>query len=126
MNETKSAGQTTLWDDEDESQYARNTTEDAVIAAIKELDQQSTLTGMQRATAQVCRSLARSIDLGNVKGRAIANEATQLNLLLNQLAGVDLAAGDPDAMPPETKALIDALATAPRLDTPSASYSPEL
>lgn len=126
MNETP--GQVPLWGDDDPMRFAANPTEQAVIAAINELAAASELTKVQQALATVCRSLGRNIDAGNIKGRAIANEATQLAALLSKLAGIDEAdpTAGPITVPQQTKELIDALATPPRLDTPTASYSPEL
>lgn len=124
MSSTESPGQTTLWGDDDDSNYRPNPTETAVINAIRELDAKKPLEGMQKAIAQVCRSLARNIDGGNLKGRAVANEATQLANLLTQLAGVEAESVDESSVPEMTRRLMDALATPPRLDTPTASYTP--
>jgi hypothetical protein len=115
-----------LWDEKDPKNLAGNATEKAVREAIEALHAQTPLTGMQQALAQVCVALGRNIDAGNLKGRAIANEATQLSALLDKLAGVELEDVDETAIPQATKDLINALAAPPRLDTPTASYATEL
>jgi hypothetical protein len=77
----------------------------------------------ENVLADIAIALAQNIDAGNRKGRAIANEALQLSTLLTQLAGEQLEDIPDTSIPPATKALLDALGTAPRLDTPSASYA---
>src|SRR5690606_35210971 len=126
---TETAGQLPLWGDDDPTRFAPNPTETAVIAAINSMNEQTPLDPVRTALAMVCRSLARNIDGGNVKGRAIANEATQLAALLKQLAGIEEGTDptNPDGgglIPQQTQDFINALATPPRLDTPSASYAP--
>jgi hypothetical protein len=124
MSDDENAAQPTLWGPEDQSQITGNPTETAVIEAIRKLNDEKPLEGMQLALAQLCRSLARNIDGGNRKGRAIANETQQLDALLDKLAGIEPDEVDESNVPQATRELIDALRTSPRLDTPSASYKP--
>ncbi len=123
MSDAENTAQPTLWGPEDQSQFTSNPTEKAVIEAIQKLNETKPLEGMQLALAQLCRSLARNIDAGNAKGRAIANESQQLDTLLDKLAGVEPEDVDDSDIPEQTRRLMDALATPPRLDTPTASYS---
>lgn len=124
MGDAENAGQTTLWDDPEGMKFGSNPTEKAVMTALEELHTKDSFTGAQKALAQICVSLARSIDLGNNKGRAVANEATQLAALIDRLAGVETEEIDDSNIPEATRRLMDALESPPRLDTPSASYTP--
>lgn len=61
----------------------------------------------RRMTAQICLSLAQNIDAGNRKGRAIANEANQLALLLDQLRGDTTDTDLDESIPADVRALFD-------------------
>ncbi len=75
-------------------------------------------TAHQQVIAKVAISLARNIDRGNLKGRAIGNEATQLVASMQLLAGEEI---DPNAegtlgIPAETERFLHALTQPPRVD----------
>lgn len=61
----------------------------------------------RRMTAQICLSLAQNIDAGNRKGRAIANEANQLALLLDQLRGDTTDTDLDESIPSDVRELFD-------------------
>lgn len=98
--------------------YGAGPTEQETLAAIAEIEAEGTpLTGAKRTIKRLCISLAESIDAGNRKGRAIANEAAQLLAMMQQLDPLEADADvTTDNFPPELKALIDAFQSAPRLD----------
>lgn len=98
--------------------YGQGDTERETRAAIAEIEQDAPLTGMKRTVKQLAISLAKSIDRGNSKGRAVANEAAQLFAMIQQLEPVDPAAAAPDdsKLSPETKRLLDAFAAPAQLD----------
>lgn len=93
------------------------------IEAIKEA---RPLSPGEQMYTMLALALARNIDAGNRKGRAIANEALQLVAVMQLLEPQPESLADPDNLPPDLRSFLDAFATAPRLDTPSASYSAEL
>lgn len=105
--------------------YGESGIEFRVRRAIEQQNETDPLTPSQWALAETCLALAENIAAGNKKGRAIANEASQLDALMSKLAGEEDTA-DEDALPPETRQLLEALSTPPRLDTPSASYAAQL
>jgi len=92
-----------------------------VRAAIEAIEADKPFTKGQLALKQMCLSLARNIAAGNSKGRAVANEVATLVSTMQLLEGVEETTGA-DSLPPETRKLLDGLATPPRLDTPTASY----
>jgi hypothetical protein len=99
--------------------FGQGPTETETRAAIAEIEAEAgTLTGAKRTIKQLAISLAISIDKGNTKGRAVANEAGQLFEMMQHLA----PAADPDGaaddshLTPETKRLLDALAAPAQLD----------
>lgn len=65
--------------------------------AIAEIESAEPFTGARRAIKQVAISLAASIDKGNAKGRAIANEAAQLLEMMRQLTAVEESILDSEA-----------------------------
>jgi hypothetical protein len=96
--------------------YGQGPTETETRKAIAEIEQRRQLVGGMRTLKQLAISLAISIDKGNNKGRAIANEAAQLFEMMQQLDPADADETTPDQYPPELKALLDAFESAPRLD----------
>lgn len=88
-------------------------------AALEEIKAKTPLTGKRRAQEQIAMALARNIDRGNAKGRAIANEAMQLQAVLDALAP-DEAKHDDD-LPDELKDLLNAFASGPRISPPPPS-----
>jgi hypothetical protein len=97
--------------------YGEGETERETRAALREIEEDTPLTGLRRTVKQLALSLARSIDAGNAKGRAVANEAAQLFAMMQQLAPAEDpgAAGDETQFTPETRRLLDALSSAPQL-----------
>ncbi|RWZ52930.1 hypothetical protein ELQ90_03065 [Labedella phragmitis] len=92
-------------------------TEAETRAAIAELEDESgPLTGPKRTIKQLCISLAQSIDKGNNKGRAIANEAAQLFAMMQQLAPPETEQIDDSHLSPELRRLLDAFAAPAQLD----------
>lgn len=97
--------------------YGEGPTEHETRLAISEIDNENPIKGSRRTIKQLCLSLAKSIDRGNSKGRAIANEAAQLFAMMQQLdPPADAGVTDPTALSPELQRLFDALSSAPRLD----------
>lgn len=97
--------------------YGEGETERETRAALAEIEEDTPLTGIKRTVKQLALSLARSIDAGNNKGRAVANEAAQLFAMMQQLAPAEDpgAAGDDSHLTPETRRLLAALDSAPQL-----------
>lgn len=97
--------------------YGQGPTEREIRASIAEIEQHAPMTGVKRTVKQLAISLAISIDRGNTKGRAVANESAQLFAMMQQLDPVDETAVADDAhLTPETRRLLDALAAPAQLD----------
>lgn len=108
--------------------FGEGPTEKETRLAISEIDNENPIKGSRRTVKQLCLSLAKSIDAGNAKGRAIANEAAQLFAMMQQL-DPPAAAGtvpDPAALSPDLQRLFDALSAAPQFDAAPEGDSPEL
>jgi hypothetical protein len=93
--------------------FGQGPTEIETRIAIAEIEGEAPLTGARRMLKQLAISRAISIDKGTAKGRAIANEASQLFELINHLAPAGPAADAPtddSHLTPETRRLLDALA----------------
>jgi hypothetical protein len=96
--------------------YGAGATELETRAAIGEIEAElGPLTGSKRMTKQLAISLAQSVDKGNSKGRAVANEASQLFFMIQQLAPVAPEETDQGDLSPQTKALLDAFSSGPQL-----------
>jgi len=74
---------------------------------LEALDAADPFDGPRRITSQICLALAQNIDAGNRKGRAIANEANQLALLLEQLRGDTTDTDLNESIPADVRALFD-------------------
>lgn len=100
------------------SYFGAGETENEIRVAIDEIEAVTPLTGVKRSAKRIAISLAKSIDRGNAKGRAVANEAAQLFQMMMQLAPAeDPSAVQDDAhLTPETRRLLDALAAPAQLD----------
>ena len=62
--------------------------------------------------------LARNIERGNMKGRAIANEAQQLASVMETIRGEKPAADDGAQLPEGVRKFVDALSQPPAGPTP--------
>lgn len=102
--------------------YGAGPTEEETREAIAEIEAHGALTGAKRTVRQLAISLAKSIDMGNTKGRAIANEATQLFFMMQQLEPPEEAGADDSKFSPETRKLLDAFASGPQLDAAPTGY----
>ncbi|MDF2826875.1 MAG: hypothetical protein K0R01_158 [Mycobacterium sp.] len=98
--------------------YGEGETERETRAALAEIEKDTPLTGVKRTAKTLALSLARSIDAGNAKGRAVANEAAQLFAMMQQLAPAEdpNETGDDSHLTPETRRLLDAFAAPAQLD----------
>lgn len=99
--------------DLESSQYGESVEEKAVKESIRAINEKKPIDASQTAIVQTCLSLAKSMSLGNAKGRAIANEATQLVTMLRLLAGEEETTAQSD-LPHELQEIVRALATPPR------------
>lgn len=97
--------------------YGQGPTELETRAAIVEIETAAPLTGSRRTIKQLCIALAVSIDKGNTKGRAIANEAGQLFAMMTQLDPTETDAGSSSTLTPETERLFNGFARGPVLET---------
>lgn len=98
--------------------YGQGSTESETRRAIAEIESEIPSTGVRRTIKQLAISLAISIDKGNTKGRAVANEAAQLFAMMRQLAPAeDLDTTPNDShLTPETRRLLDAFTAPAQLD----------
>lgn len=99
--------------------FGQGPTESETRAAIEEIEADAgELRGAKRTIKQLAISLAISVDKGNTKGRAVAQEAGQLFEMMRHLAPPEDPAGpgDESNLTPETKRLLDALAAPAQLD----------
>lgn len=95
-----------------------------IRALIESLSAERELTPAERVTAQMCRSLARSIAEGNRKGRSVANDVERLMATMATLTGDDKdETADTDTLTPAERELFDALGTAPRIDPAENAYA---
>lgn len=88
--------------------FGQGPTEVETRAAIAEIEEETPLTGAKRTIKQLAISLAISIDKGNLKGRAVANEAGQLFEMIQHLAPPEAADAGPSALTDETQRLLAA------------------
>ncbi len=96
--------------------FGQGLTESETRAAIAEIEAETPLTGVQRTIKQLCISLAMSIDKGNMKGRAIANEASQLFAMMTALAPPAETQSDDSRLSTETKRLLDVFEAPAKFD----------
>lgn len=97
--------------------FGEGPTERETRQAIKEIEETKPITGARRTIKQIAISLAMSIDKGNAKGRAIANEASQLFVMMRELSPPEEeASDDPSNLTEPTRRLLDGYASPPRLD----------
>lgn len=73
---------------------------------------------MGPALAQLALDLARNIERGNMKGRAIANEAAQLSAVLDQLKGDGPDESEGLNLPKEVNEFVTALRQPPAAPAP--------
>lgn len=104
--------------------FGQGPTESETRAAIEEIEADAgELRGTKRTIKQLAISLAISVDKGNAKGRAVAQEAGQLFEMMRHLAPPEdpAGAGDDSHLTPETKRLLDALAAPAQFDADPAA-----
>lgn len=95
-----------------------------VSAFIKSLEAERTLTPAEKVTARMCKSLAKSIAEGNLKGRSVANDVERLMATMAVLTKSENGpAANPDDLTPAERELFDALASAPGNDPSESSYA---
>ncbi|MGO2659594.1 hypothetical protein [Mycetocola reblochoni] len=95
--------------------YGEGPLETSVRAEIEAANAAEPFDSARKMTSQICLALAQNIDAGNRKGRAIANEATQLALLLDQLRGDTTDTDSDESIPADVRDLF-ALAALPGVD----------
>jgi hypothetical protein len=86
--------------------YGQGPTESETRAAIAEIEEGGELRGAKRTVKQLAISLAISIDKGNLKGRAVANEAGQLFEMIQHLAPPEDPTDGPSNLTDETQRLM--------------------
>ncbi|PPF21024.1 hypothetical protein [Rathayibacter sp. AY1A7] len=94
--------------------FGAGQTENATVSAIKEMHEARPFDFRQKALAELARALAQNIDRGNAKGRSVGNEAAQLVVVLDKLAGVEEGV-DESQIPKEVQEFSYALAQLPRI-----------
>lgn len=94
--------------------------EKSVFASIEAIRTTAGIPASKEFLAQTAMELARSIHMGNNKGRAVAQESAQLVATLELLEPADDAGDDTDNLPAELKKLFDAFAAKPALPGASA------
>ncbi|MEX0158213.1 MULTISPECIES: hypothetical protein [unclassified Microbacterium] len=108
--------------------YGQGATESEIRQAIGEIEADIPMTGIRRILKASAIALAISIDAGNRKGRAVANENRELVAVMQQLSPATDDAGptDDSHLTPETRRLLDALAAPAQLDAAPEGDAPEL
>lgn len=108
--------------------YGQGSTEIETRQAIAEIEEESETTGLRRILKASAIALAVSIDAGNRKGRAVANENRELVAVMQQLAPATPTTGpaDDSHLTPETRQLLEALAAPAQLDEAPAGDGEEL
>lgn len=106
--------------------FGQGPTEAATRQAIQEIEEEIELTGAKRAIKQLCFSLAASVDKGNLKGRAVANEAAQLFAMMQQLAPPEADSATDLNMTTDLKRLFDVFAAPAQFDAAPKGDTPEL
>lgn len=101
--------------------FGQGSTETDTRTALAEIEDGTPFTGSKRTIKQLCIALAMSIDKGNTKGRAIANEAAQLFAMMTQLDPTDGPELGSSTLDPETERLFNGFASGPRLETDPAA-----
>lgn len=101
-----------LWPEERKKAFIGEQ-EETIREFVAALRQKAPLTSRQNALAATCLSLARNIDSGNTKGRAIANETAQLIATLDLLDPPSLADSDTKDYPDDVRLLLEAFGGLP-------------
>lgn len=98
--------------------FGQGSTETETRRAIEEIEEEVETVGIRRILKASAIALAISIDRGNSKGRAVANENRELVAVMQQLAPAADTDGpaDDSHLTPETRRLLDALAAPAQLD----------
>ena len=102
-----------LFDAPDSPRYGQGALEIAVRASIEDIKAGVGIKPAKMFLAQTAIELARSIDKGNMKGRAVANESAAL-LQTMELLDPPTDAADPDALPDDLREFMNAFSASPR------------
>lgn len=91
----------------------------AVETAVTAIDDAATIPAARRVYVQVALELARNIEAGNRKGRAIANEAMQLAEIMKLVQGdTDEDVAGAEQLPEDVAAFLDGLERLPTATGP--------
>ena len=102
-----------LFDAPDTPRYGQGALEIAVRASIEDIKATVGIKPAKMFLAQTAIELARSIDKGNMKGRAVANESAAL-LQTMEILDPPTDAADPDALPDDLREFMHAFSSSPR------------
>lgn len=94
--------------------YGQGELEKAVRQSIEEIKAGAGIKPARLFLAHTAIELAKSIDKGNAKGRAVANEAAQLVSTMELLDPVEEAGTDPDTLPADLREFMNAFSASPR------------
>jgi hypothetical protein len=98
--------------------YPLSPLEQSVATAVEKLLAEKPDDILAPALGQLAMDLARNVQLGNIKGRAVANEAQQLASVLETIRGEKPAADDGAQLPEGVKEFVAALSQPPTGPTP--------
>lgn len=102
-----------LFDAPETPRFGQGALEISVRASIEDIKATIGIKPAKMFLAQTAIELARSIDKGNMKGRAVANESAAL-LQTMEILDPPADATDPGALPPALKEFMDAFSSKPR------------
>lgn len=114
-----------LWPEERKKAFIGEQ-EETIREFVAALRQKAPLTSRQNALAATCLSLARNIDSGNGKGRAIANETAQLIATLDLLDPPALSDPETKDYPEDVRLLLEAFGGLPRPSSTTESHTSQL
>jgi len=101
-----------LFDAPNTARYGQGELEKSVRESIAAIRTGIGIKPAKEFLAQTAIELARSIDKGNVKGRAVANESAAL-LQTMEILDPPTEATDPDALPDDLKEFMNAFSASP-------------
>lgn len=94
-------------------QYGQGALEKSVTTSIDAIRATIGIKPAKEFLAQTAIELARSIDKGNVKGRAVANESAALLQTMEILDPPTAETADPDSLPADLREFMNAFAQRP-------------